>query len=209
VDDVSEHPTTRWIAETGGTRGPEYAEQFRALVAGGVDVHGEAAFLDGLVGPGSRVLDAGCGTGRVGLELARRGHRVAGLDVDVSMLEVARADALAEGLDVHLAVGDLLDAERLVGGHGPFDLVAAPGNVIVYLAPGTEADVVRALAGLLRPGGLLVAGFAADRHVSRTDLDTWCAAAGLTRVEHLGGWDGVPDDGRTDDAAYVVTVHRR
>lgn len=235
-------PTPRWIAETGGTRGPSYAARFRELAASGADLNGEARFLDGLLPAPGRVLDAGCGTGRVAIELARRGHRVVGLDVDASMVAEARKDGERAGVDVRWVVGDLLDVGGLdlggldlgdlrdvrdlpdldapLGDAGkPFDLVAAPGNVMVYLAPGTEPDVVRALASVLRPGGHLVAGFAADRHVAVADYDRWCADAGLSPSARYstwdgdpwngGPWDGEPFDRLAPDGAYVVMVHRR
>ncbi len=69
-------------------RGAAYDRRFDDLAASGMDVHGEAALVDSY-GPGS-VLDAGCGTGRVAIELSRRGHEVLGVDVDPAMLEVAR-----------------------------------------------------------------------------------------------------------------------
>jgi SAM-dependent methyltransferase len=205
-------PVNRWLAATGGTSGPAYAERFRRLAERGADLHGEARLLEGLLArdldrhrdrPG-RVLDAGCGTGRVAVELARRGHDVVGVDLDASMLVEARAASAAAGVDVRWLHGDLLHLGRLVE-PGTFDLVAAPGNVLVYLTAGTEPDVVAALAAALRPGGLLVAGFAHDRHVSRADYAAWCADAGLEPVRSLAGWDGAADDG----GDYAVHVHRR
>jgi SAM-dependent methyltransferase len=206
--DAHPGPVNRWLAATGGTRGPAYAERFRRLAEEGADLHGEARLLDALLRrdldrPG-RVLDAGCGTGRVALELARRGHRVVGVDLDQSMLEQARAASAGAGLDVRWVHGDLLDLGRLVEGQA-FDLVAAPGNVLVYLTPGTEPEVVAALAAALRPGGLLVAGFAHDRHVSRADYAGWCERAGLEHLQSLATWEGAADDG----GDYAIHVHRR
>lgn len=199
----------RWLAETGGTRGPEYAARFAELAQAGADVHGEARLVDRLVrevtgGRPGRVLDAGCGTGRVALELARRGHAVTGVDVDASMLDEARAVSAHEGLEVAWCLGDLLDLAALAPGE--LDVVAAPGNVIVYLTPGTEPAVVRALLQALRPGGLLVAGFATDRHVSADDYDRWCREAGAEPVHAWGTWDG---EVQSEDGWYAVLVHRR
>ena len=49
--------------------------------------------MDSLLGGSGRVLDAGCGTGRVAIELARRGHSVAGVDIDDEMISGARGKA--------------------------------------------------------------------------------------------------------------------
>ena len=205
-------PRNRWLAETGGRRGPQYARRFRELAASGADIHGEARAIDTLVRSAltkasadgaATVLDAGCGTGRVALELARRGHQVTGVDLDESMLVEARAEAAQERLTVDFVSGDLLDLASLVSQR--FDVVAAPGNVLVYLTPGTEAQVVASLASVVRPGGLVVVGFALDRHVSAADYEGWCRDAGL-RVEHRWAtWDGEPLAG----GDYAVFVHRR
>src|SRR2546429_694499 len=72
--------------------GDEYQARFDALAAAGEDVHGEASFVETLLGPGRglSVLDAGCGTGRVAVELAHRGFAVTGTDRDPEMLATAR-----------------------------------------------------------------------------------------------------------------------
>src|SRR4051794_41736868 len=92
---------TRWQQIARDTAGADYAqryaERFRAMAAQGDDVHGEASFVAGLVEPPGRVLDAGCGTGRVAIRLAELGYAVVGVDLDVSMLREARH--LAPGLD--------------------------------------------------------------------------------------------------------------
>ncbi len=199
---MTSEAANRWLEETGGTRGPEYAARFAQLAASGQDVHGEADFCDRLLEPASRVVDGGCGTGRVGAELARRGHRVVGVDLDASMLAEARRAA------PHLTwvEADLLDVTAEQVG-APVDLVVLAGNVVVYLTPGTEPALPPHLAGWLRPGGHLVAGFAADRHVSPQDWDGWCAAAGLEHVASHSGWDGAPLD-HGSDPDYLVSVHR-
>ena len=68
--------------------GDEYQRQFDALAASGMDVHGEADFVMRFAP--ATVLDAGCGSGRVAVELARRGCAVVGVDADASMLATAR-----------------------------------------------------------------------------------------------------------------------
>ncbi|MEV4060324.1 class I SAM-dependent methyltransferase [Nonomuraea dietziae] len=195
---------SRWNDLTGGTSGKEYAGRFEALAATGKDVHGEARLCAALVPPGSRVLDAGCGTGRVAIWLAEQGYDVTGVDLDPSMLDVARAKAPGlTWIESDLADLDLDDA---------FDLVVAAGNVIPLLAEGAEPRTVSRLARTLRPGGLLVAGFGLDAahlpvppSVTLADYDTWCEAAGLVLERRLANWDGRP----YDDGGYAVSIHRR
>ena len=189
---------TRWLEETGGTRGPDYDAAFRELAASGVDVHGEAAYVDALLraaGRPGRVLDAGCGTGRVAVELARRGHEVTGVDNDPSMLGVAREHAGPRWVDADLAALGLAEA---------FDLVVAAGNVVVFLEPGTQPAVVARLAAHLAPGGLLVCGWRTDR-LAVAEYDGWAAAAGLEQVARHATWDG---DAWSEDADWCVAVDR-
>lgn len=190
----------RWLAGIGGNRGRSYDQRFAELAATGTDVHGEAGFCVTLVPPGSRVLDAGCGTGRVAIELARRGYGVVGVDLDSSMLDVAgeRAPELP-WLQADLATLDL-DV-------GPFDLVLLAGNVMIFLTPGTEAAVVARTAAVLRPGGLLTAGF--SLLPDRLDLpayDAAAVAAGLEPVDRWATWARQPFVNGGD---YAVSVHRR
>jgi len=143
----------------------------------------------------------------VARELARRGHRVVGVDLDASMVSQARQAAPS----ATWIEADLLDVGAADVG-APVDAVVLAGNVVVYLTGGTEAAVVAHLAGWLRPGGLLVAGFATDRHVPVAGYRRWCASAGLTQVSAQAGWDGAAAAPETDaaaDRAYAVLVHRR
>jgi SAM-dependent methyltransferase len=186
---------SRWLEETGGTRGTEYAERFAALAASGADVHGEAGYVDRLLPGPSDVLDAGCGTGRVAVELARRGHRVVGADNDASMLEVARQSPGVRWEFADLAALSLGTA---------FDLVVAAGNVMVFLAPGSEERVLARLAGHLRPGGLLVSGWRTDRLALAT-YERWVGAAGLEPLVRSATWSGEPWYAEAD---WCVAVDR-
>src|SRR5262245_63462530 len=94
---------SRWTSQDDVPRGDDYDARWRAMAASGQSIHGEADFICGL--EPSSVLDAGCGTGRVAIELARRGIEVVGVDLDEPMLAAAREKA--PDLEWHLA--DLLD----------------------------------------------------------------------------------------------------
>jgi SAM-dependent methyltransferase len=151
VTDHHDAPANPWLARP-DVRGADYDAPYAARALAGEDVHGEANAVMALhPSLPLSVLDAGCGTGRIAIELARRGADVVGVDLDPRMLE--RARAVAPALDWRL--GDLatLDLGRTV------DLVLLAGNVMLFVTPGSEGQVVATLAGHLRPGGLLVAGF--------------------------------------------------
>ena len=186
---------SRWSAERSDS-GADYDARFAALAATGKEMHGEVAFVQ-RYGPTS-VLDAGCGTGRVGIELHNRGIEVVGTDLDASMLAQARRKApQIDWIEADLA---RLDLGR------EFDVVVLAGNVMIYLAPGTEPAAVAAAARHVVPGGRLVAGFQLNEIVELDDYDDWAAAAGLGLVERYSTWDlaGFEGGGR-----YAVSVHQR
>ena len=54
-----------------------YIDRFRSMARDGADLAGEARLVDALVPRGARILDVGCGQGRMGVYLHARGHRVA------------------------------------------------------------------------------------------------------------------------------------
>jgi SAM-dependent methyltransferase len=180
-------------------RGVRYAERFARLEASGASVHGEADFVAAL-GPSS-VLDAGCGTGRVAIELARRGFDVCGTDRDPAMLAVARE----RDRDLRWVEADLADPGFDLGRR--FAVIVAAGNVMVFVDPGTEAAVVVNLARHLEPGGALVAGFQLEPRgptLARYDeVATW---AGLVLEDRFATWDRQPFAAGGD---YAVSVHRR
>jgi SAM-dependent methyltransferase len=178
--------------------GDAYQARFDALAAEGVDVHGEAAFLLTLDRPPTSVLDAGCGTGRVAIELARHGIDVVGADVDASMLASARAAApKIEWVEHDLTT---LDLGR------PFDVVLMAGNVPLFTPAGTHAALVAGCARHLEPAGRLVAGFQLGRGYALDEYDADGGAAGLELVERFATWDRAPFRAGGD---YAVSVHRR
>ncbi len=180
-------------------RGVAYDRRFDDLAASGVDVHGEAALVTSY--RPATVLDAGCGTGRVAIELARRGHDVVGTDVDPAMLEAARAKAP----DLTWIEADLTDPTLDLG--RTFDLVVMAGNVLIFVPPGSEGEAIATAARHLAPGGHLVAGYSLrpgglqpHRH------DAHANAAGLELEDRWSTWDRHPYAPGND---YAVSVHRK
>ena len=76
---------------TGG-RWDFYADRFVREYAEGADLEGEARFVDVLAPRGARVLDAGCGTGRIAAALHRMGHTAVGADRDAGLIDIARVE---------------------------------------------------------------------------------------------------------------------
>jgi SAM-dependent methyltransferase len=98
------------------------------------------------------VLELGCGTGRVVLHLAQRGHETIGLDADAELLEALREGPA--GLPVRTLLADARDFSL----DGEAALVLAPTHLL-QLLPDTAARLrcLRRVAAALRPGGLLAA----------------------------------------------------
>lgn len=189
---------TRWQRERSATDSRDYIARFADLEAGGADLHGEARTVDAMLPRGARVLDAGCGTGRLGAELARRGHRVTAVDLDPVLVAAAREHPDLTVHEADLATLDL-PGER-------FDAVVAAGNVMIFVARGTERQVLERLAAHLVPGGLLVTGFATDYAYTVDAFDADLAAVGLVREHRFATWDLRPWH---EDAGWVVTVARK
>ncbi len=196
---------TRWEEQVRAN--PEhsrwYVQRFRQMAADGADLDGEARLVDAMVPRGSRVLDAGCGPGRVGAALAARGHTVVGVDVDPVLIEAAEADHPGPTW----LVGDLAELDLPARGVAePFDVVVRAGNVLTFLAPGTEVEVLRRLAAHLAPGGRVVAGFGAGRGYAFDAFVADAGAAGLRVDVELSTWDLRPFE---PGSGFLVAVLSR
>lgn len=89
---------------------------------------------------GARVLDAGCGTGALSVEAAKRGATVVAVDLSPTLIDLAKQrlpEEVAERISFH--AGDMLDSN-----HSAFDFCVAMDSLIHYRAN----DLVDALAGL-------------------------------------------------------------
>jgi SAM-dependent methyltransferase len=180
-----------------------YVERFRALAARGDDLAGEARLVDALVPRRARVLDAGCGPGRVGAFLAAAGHTVVGVDGDPVLIAAAEADHPGPTW----LVGDLaeLDLPRQ-GISEPFDAVVCAGNVMTFLAPSTRREVLRRLRAHLVPDGPAAVGFGAGRGYPFEEFLADARAVGLRPDLLLSTWDLRP---YAPDADFLVAVLRR
>lgn len=180
-----------------------YIERFRSMAAEGRDLDGEARLVDALVGRNSRVLDAGCGPGRVGGRLHALGHEVVGVDLDAELIAAAQADhpgptwLTADLSEFDLAASDVTHE---------FDAIVCAGNVMAFLDPATRRRALERLGAHLAADGRLVTGFGRGRGYEFDDFFADVAAAGLREHLRLGTWDLRPF---TETSDFLVAVLAR
>ncbi|MDF2827809.1 MAG: methyltransferase family protein [Mycobacterium sp.] len=179
-----------------------YVERFRAKARAGEDLTGEARLVDAMAPRGARILDAGCGPGRVGGYLATVGHHVVGVDVDPVLIEAAKQDH--PGPD--WLVGDLAELDLPARGVTErFDVIVSAGNVVTFLAPSTRVQVLARLRAHLDVDGRAVIGFGANRDYEFTEFLTDAKDAGFAPDLLLSTWDMRPF---TDDSDFIVAILR-
>src|SRR5215208_48798 len=133
---------------------------------------------EGARGP---VLDLGCGTGRVALDLAERGHDVTGVDSEPSLVRALAARARDRGLRVHAEAGDV----RALALGARFALAIAPMQVVQLLGgPPGRSPMLSSARLHLEHGGLLSVAIA-DPFEGIPDGD---ALPPLPDVRQEGGW---------------------
>lgn len=187
---------TKWSRQRNGPTGFSYDQRWKALASSGQNIHGEADFISGL-NPAS-VLDAGCGTGRVAIELAQRGIDSVGVDLDHDMLEVANQKAPT----LSWVEADLKDFNL----GRSFDVAVLAGNVMIFVLPGSEEVVIERVAQHLRADGFLVAGFSLDTGgISLDRYDTIMERLGLSQAGRWSTWQREPFTG----GSYAVSAHRK
>ncbi len=199
---------SQWVAMT--RQNPDhstwYVERFRSMAAEGKDLDGEARMVDAMVGRGARILDAGCGPGRVGGALHAAGHTVVGVDVDPVLIAAAEEDHPGPTW----LVGDLAELDLGARGIvGLFDVVVCAGNVMGFLAPSTRGAVVERMAAHLAADGRAVIGFGLDRGYPLEEFLVHVAAAGLQLDLRLSTWDLRPFEDENDFIVAVLSLAGR
>jgi SAM-dependent methyltransferase len=193
-----EHVSERWAGWRREIDLEEYHRRWVRMEASGKAAHGEADLIASYAP--NTVLDAGCGMGRVAIELSRRGFDVDGVDLDDDLLAYARVDA------PHLVwvQGDLSTVRM----HRRYDLVAMAGNVMLFCKVDDRAVIVANLADHLEPGGRLIAGFSLEERpdaITLAEYDAACEFAGLTLEDRWSTWEQAPFQA----GPYAVSVHTR
>ena len=196
--------TSMWMQKVAADPGHSrwYIERFRAMARAGDDLAGEARFVDAMAPRGARILDAGCGPGRVGGYLAAAGHQVVGVDVDPALIEAAEQDHPGP----RWLVGDLAELDLPARGiTESFDIIVSAGNVMTFLAPSTRVAVLSRLRSHLKSDGRAVICFGAGRDYEYSQFFDDAAEAGFTPDLLLSAWDVRPF---TDDSEFLVALLR-
>ncbi len=174
-----------------------YVERFRAMAHDGADLAGEARLIDAMVPRKARILDAGCGPGRVGGHLHAAGHEVVGVDLDPELIAAAEEDWPGPTW----LVGDL--AELAVP--GSFDAIVCAGNVMTFAAPDSRVPILRRMRAHLAADGRAVIGFGAGRGYPFDEFRADVRTAGLVADTLFGTWDLRPF---TEGSDFLVAVLR-
>lgn len=180
-----------------------YIERFREMAKQGLDTAGEARLIDAMVGRGARVLDAGCGPGRLGGYLHRAGHDVVGVDVDPVLIAAAEEDHPGP----RWLVGDLAELDLPARGVAAgFEAIVCAGNVMTFVAPSTRGAVLAGFGRHLAENGRVVIGFGAGRDYEFAEFFADAEGAGLAVDLRLSTWDLRPF---TEDSEFLVAVLSR
>lgn len=174
------------IIEEDPEHSQRYIQRFRDMAAEGVDLGGEARLIDAMVGRNARILDAGCGPGRVGAFLFDAGHRVVGVDGDPALIAAAEEDHPGP----RWLVGDLTELDLPAHGvNEMFDAIVCAGNVMAFLAVNTRRVVLERMRTHLHDDGRVVIGLGAGRDYEFDDFFADAEAAGFDVEFRASTWD--------------------
>ena len=191
----------RWVEWRRTVDLAKYDQRWESMASRGENVHGEADAVTRLIerhvvdrvgadGPRvCHVLDAGCGTGRLAVELERRGHIVTAIDLDPDMVERARAKSSA----IRWLVGDLAKLDDVIDADDGYDVIVMAGNILNFCAPGSQTAIVHNLVRHLAAGGLLVCGWSQELREDAylwTDFVRDARELGANLAETWTNWDG-------------------
>ena len=194
-------PTWNEIVKNNPAHSINYANRWQMLAEQGHDIVGEARLIDAMAQRESRILDAGCGQGRLTGFLTDRGHTVVGFDVDPVLIDIAKE----ANPDATFYVGDLSTDEIP---ESDFDLIVSAGNVMGFLAPEGRQPALDHLYRALKNGGRAVIAYGSGpgRAWSFPEFFANAETAGFVVEHKFSSWELDP---YTDRSEFLVAVLRR
>jgi SAM-dependent methyltransferase len=155
-------PVPDWQLPLGVTRplwdyiqSPQIARHYDEHLAGSGMVEADQRFAERHFDRPGRLIDLGCGTGRLLVPFAVRGYWVLGVDLSEEMLGMARAKAAQAKVTVHLLKANLVDLDGLAG--KTFDYASCLFSTVGMIAGSQERQrFVEHVYRLLRPGGKFI-----------------------------------------------------
>ena len=172
----------------------------------------EARFLEGVhrrhaASPGKRALEPACGSGRLMVELARRGWDVTGFDLNPAMLAYARERLQRAGLRARLLRADMSDFRV----RGQFDLAHCLVSTFKYLLDERSArSHLECVARALKPGGIYALGFHLSEYAARSrSRERWVARRGRTTVVCNTQVEPADRHARLEDVRTRLVVRER
>lgn len=141
---------------------------------------------------GAKILDAGCGPGRISVELALRGLEVTGVDLIQSELDAAAETAADENVDLELIRADL----RTFKSEKKFDCAVNLYTSFGYCDTIEEdAQILKSIFDSLRSGGyFILENLSRETAIMNFTEGEWFERAGktvLTQFEVVGAWEGL------------------
>ncbi|WP_309130556.1 class I SAM-dependent methyltransferase [Brevibacterium sp.] len=190
------------LRENNPEHSANYAQRWRKLVDAGHDIGGEARFVNAMAPREARILDAGCGTGRVGGLLIDAGHTVYGVDLDEFLISVAEED-FPSG---QWHTGDLAVFDFAAAGITDIDVAVCAGNVLAFLDPASRRQTLSNIKSTLKSGGRFVAGFGAGRGYDFAEFIADVKSTGMLITLQLSSWELHPFE---PDSDFIVLIAER
>jgi len=103
----------------------------------------------------SKILDVGCGTGSLAIELSDRGINVIGLDLDKEMIQIAENNSIEKQTPLSFKVMDMLDISQNFSSDY-FDIILCLGNTISHLSREDKSKFIDSCHVLLKKNGFLI-----------------------------------------------------